>query len=220
MATRELFVKTMLLPILDYGDVVLGDKHNQTLMQKIQVTHNTAAKVVLDRPKQSSANEALTDLNWKTMTERRRIHRLIFTCKGMKVFWIGILISYRLLRHICLHIILYYIILYYIILYYIILYYIILYRIVSHRIASHRIASHRIVSYRIILYYIILYYIILYYIILYYIILYYIILYYMILYYIILYYIILYYIISCYAMSCHIVSAGVDWALDCNTIKR
>ena len=83
MATRELFVKTMILPIIDYGDVVWGDKHNQTLMQKIQGTQNTAAKVVLDRPKQSSATEALADLNWKTMSERRRIHRLIFTYKGM-----------------------------------------------------------------------------------------------------------------------------------------
>ena len=83
MATRKLFVKTMILPILDYGDVVWGDKHNQTLMQKIQVTQNTAAKVILDRPKQSSAAEALADLNWKTMSARRRIHRLIFTYKGV-----------------------------------------------------------------------------------------------------------------------------------------
>ena len=83
MATRELFVETMILPILDYGDIVLGDKHNQILMQKIQVIQNTAAKVILDRPKRSSATEALVDLNWKMMSARRRMHRLIFTYKGM-----------------------------------------------------------------------------------------------------------------------------------------
>ena len=87
MATRKLFVKTMILPILYYGDVVWGDKHNQTLMQKIQVTQNTAAKVILDRPKQLSTAEALADLNWKTMSARRRIHRLIFT-----YYWVIIII--------------------------------------------------------------------------------------------------------------------------------
>jgi hypothetical protein len=49
MATRELFVKTRVLTILYYGDVVWGDKHNQILMQKIQVIQNTAAKVILDK---------------------------------------------------------------------------------------------------------------------------------------------------------------------------
>ena len=51
MATRKLFVETMILPILDYRDIVWGDKHNQILMQKIQGIQNTAAKVILDRPK-------------------------------------------------------------------------------------------------------------------------------------------------------------------------
>ena len=44
MATSELFVKTMLLAMLAYGDVVLGDKHNQTLMQKIQFTQLRAGR--------------------------------------------------------------------------------------------------------------------------------------------------------------------------------
>ncbi len=29
MVTRELFVKTMILPVLDYGDIVWGDKHTK-----------------------------------------------------------------------------------------------------------------------------------------------------------------------------------------------
>jgi hypothetical protein len=79
MATKEVFVKTMILPILDYGDIVWGD--HQIVMQKIQVIQNAAAKVILDRPRRSSATKALADLNWKTMSARRRIHRLIFTYK-------------------------------------------------------------------------------------------------------------------------------------------
>ena len=40
--TRELFVKAMVLPILDYADVTWGDKSNTTLMNKIQLlTHST-----------------------------------------------------------------------------------------------------------------------------------------------------------------------------------
>ena len=39
MATRELFVKTMILPILDYGEIVWGDKHNQTLMHAEDPSH-------------------------------------------------------------------------------------------------------------------------------------------------------------------------------------
>ena len=35
--TRELFVKAMVLPILDYADVTWGDKANTTLMNKIQL---------------------------------------------------------------------------------------------------------------------------------------------------------------------------------------
>ena len=42
--TRELFVKAMVLPILDYADVTWGDKSNTTLMNKIQLLQNKAAK--------------------------------------------------------------------------------------------------------------------------------------------------------------------------------
>jgi len=42
--TRELFVKAMVLPILDYADVTWGDKSNTTLMNKIQLLQTKAAK--------------------------------------------------------------------------------------------------------------------------------------------------------------------------------
>ena len=35
--TRELYVKSMILPLLDYSDIVWGDKHNKTLMAKVQL---------------------------------------------------------------------------------------------------------------------------------------------------------------------------------------
>ena len=47
--TRELYVKSMLLPLLDYGDIVWGDKHNNTLMAKVQLLQSKAAKLILDK---------------------------------------------------------------------------------------------------------------------------------------------------------------------------
>ena len=88
-STRELFVKTMMMPILDYTDVVWGDKSNATLMNSIQLLQNSAAKLILDKPKHSSATEAL-ELGWDTMSDRRRIHRLTLMYKMN--MWTGILI--------------------------------------------------------------------------------------------------------------------------------
>ena len=73
----------MILPILDYADVVWGDKSNVTLMGNIQLLQNKAAKLILDRPKHSSATEALTQLGWDTMAIRRRFHRLFLVHKGL-----------------------------------------------------------------------------------------------------------------------------------------
>ena len=56
--TMKLFVKAMVLPILDFADVTCGDKSNTILMNKIQLLPNKAAKLILDMPKHSSATEA------------------------------------------------------------------------------------------------------------------------------------------------------------------
>ena len=60
-------VKAMVLPILDYADVTWGDKSNTTLMNKIQLLQNKAAKLILNMPKHSSATEALDLLGWDTL---------------------------------------------------------------------------------------------------------------------------------------------------------
>ena len=77
--TRELFVKAMVLPILDYADVTWGDKSNTTLMNKIQLLQNKAAKLILHMPKHSSATEALDLLGWDTLEKRRRSHCLFLS---------------------------------------------------------------------------------------------------------------------------------------------
>ena len=87
----ELFVKAMVLPILDYADVTWGDKSNTTRMNKIQLLQNKAAKLILNMPKHSSATEALDRLGWDTLEKRRRSHRLflIFTSLNWTVWSIG-----------------------------------------------------------------------------------------------------------------------------------
>ena len=52
----------MIIPILDYADVVWGDKSNVTLMINIQLLQNSAAKVILDKIEYSSVTEALLEL--------------------------------------------------------------------------------------------------------------------------------------------------------------
>ena len=47
--TRELYVKSMIFPLVDYSDIVWGDKHNKTLMAKVQLLQNKAAKLILNK---------------------------------------------------------------------------------------------------------------------------------------------------------------------------
>ena len=50
-------------------------------MDKLQVLQHKAAKVILDRPLFSSATEALQDLHWKNIFNRRTFNRNLFVFK-------------------------------------------------------------------------------------------------------------------------------------------
>jgi hypothetical protein len=73
--SRELVYKTVIQPVLEYGDIVWGDRVNNMLMEMLQVLQNKAAKVILDRPLYSSASDALQTLGWKSLSECRCFHR-------------------------------------------------------------------------------------------------------------------------------------------------
>ena len=49
----------MILPLLDYSDIVWGDKHYKT-------------KLILDKAKHSSATEVIKELDWLVLSVRRR----------------------------------------------------------------------------------------------------------------------------------------------------
>ena len=47
-------------------------------MNDLQVQQNKAAKLILDKPKYSSATEALKELEWKHLDHRQYLHRCVF----------------------------------------------------------------------------------------------------------------------------------------------
>ena len=72
---RRIYVSTMVISILEYASIVLGDKNDKVLMDSIQVLQNKAAKLVLDRATHSSSTQALLDLNWMNLSTRRLMQR-------------------------------------------------------------------------------------------------------------------------------------------------
>ena len=47
--SREIIYNTMIQPILDYGDIVWGDRFNEVQMNRLQVLQNKAAKIILNQ---------------------------------------------------------------------------------------------------------------------------------------------------------------------------
>ena len=80
--SRQTVVNLLILLILDYGDLVWGDRDNKTLMDSVQVLHNKAAKLILNLPNRASSSQALSDLNWKPLTARYKFHRMSFVFKS------------------------------------------------------------------------------------------------------------------------------------------
>ncbi len=83
-STREVVVNTLILPLLDYGDLVWGDKSNDTLMNSLQVLQNKAAKEVLNMRSYDSSTLALQSLYWRPLKFRRQFHRSQFVYKSIE----------------------------------------------------------------------------------------------------------------------------------------
>ena len=54
LQVRVTLYNTLILPLFDYGDVIWGDKNNDTIMSELQILQNKAAKVLLGQPPRSS----------------------------------------------------------------------------------------------------------------------------------------------------------------------
>ena len=81
LQVRVAFHIALILPLFDYGDVIWGDKNNDTIMSELQILQNKAAKVMLGHPPRSLSTEALKSLNLKSLSTRRFFHRCIATHK-------------------------------------------------------------------------------------------------------------------------------------------
>ena len=73
---------SLILPLFDYADIVWGDKNSEVLIHNPQVLPNNAARTILDLPKYCSGTQALSQLNWTHLAERRPQHRrtAIYKC--------------------------------------------------------------------------------------------------------------------------------------------
>ena len=49
LSARITFFNSFVLPLFDYGDIIWGDRGNTTLMAELQILHNKAARIILDR---------------------------------------------------------------------------------------------------------------------------------------------------------------------------
>ena len=64
---RITIYNVLILPILEYADIVWGNKDNITLMKMLQIVQNKAAKIILDLPMYALSTEALRTLKFKTL---------------------------------------------------------------------------------------------------------------------------------------------------------
>ncbi len=65
---------SIVLPLMDYGDLIWGDENNKLLMKDLQIMQNKAAKVILGLPIMYLATAALHNLQWTPLLERRQGH--------------------------------------------------------------------------------------------------------------------------------------------------
>ena len=75
---RKLYITIMVIPILEYANVILGDKNNKVFMSSIQLPQNKTAKMILDKAPHLSSTMALYELKSKNLYSRRQMQCCIF----------------------------------------------------------------------------------------------------------------------------------------------
>ena len=80
---RITLYNALILPVLDYADIVWGDKNNIVLMSTLQNVQNKAAKVILDLPYDASSTAALQTLGWIKLDQRRKFNTCVEVYKLM-----------------------------------------------------------------------------------------------------------------------------------------
>ena len=78
IVSRSVYVMTLIVSLFDYASIVWGDKNNKVLMNLLQVLHSKVAKLILNQSIWSSSTQALEQLNWLTLSQRRELQQCVY----------------------------------------------------------------------------------------------------------------------------------------------
>ena len=81
LETRITLYNSLVCPLFDYDETILGDKGNTALMNELQLLQNKAAKIILSLPSFYSSTDALKELCWPTLSKHRLFHSCDFVYK-------------------------------------------------------------------------------------------------------------------------------------------
>ena len=70
-------IDRQIITVTHWADIMRGDQNNKVLMHNLQILQNNTARIILDFPKYFSGSEAIAQLSWTPLSERRRQHRCI-----------------------------------------------------------------------------------------------------------------------------------------------
>ena len=80
-------------PLFDYPEIVWGEKNYDTLLKDLHLLQKRAAKIILDKPKYSSAIETLTLLDLRPQSERRK-SLLLLRCLSVWIMRVIVLLTF------------------------------------------------------------------------------------------------------------------------------
>ncbi|MEE6525622.1 hypothetical protein FKM82_025738 [Ascaphus truei] len=89
LLVRKRIAQQMLMPIIDYGDIVYGSAP-QTHLSKLDTLYNSTYHFVLQCNYNTHHCEMLKELDWSTLESRRKVHLSCLTFK----YFLGRLPSY------------------------------------------------------------------------------------------------------------------------------
>ena len=79
---KKMLCEVLVTPHYNYCDVIYAGCSKKA-KNNLQVNHNYAAKALLGRHKYSSGTEALKELKWLPLEERRKMHTAVFAHKAI-----------------------------------------------------------------------------------------------------------------------------------------
>lgn len=80
LSTRMVLYNSLILPLLDYGDLIWADKNNSTLMEHLQILQNKTAKIMLDYLQEVQPPRCL---QMKPLLDRCFFHHCYMVYKGL-----------------------------------------------------------------------------------------------------------------------------------------